>query len=199
MPEKFSQLNIILAALLTFTVLCNAVMMILAPADTVKGKTKTVRIVLFSVNCITVLHGILFMIMKLLMMSDSASFKVNEDFTFFSGGYKYTVPVISSAFSDMDMYAFFGMLGSFSLCFAFAGIAVQIILWVSGRRKPSGRKKTDKPHVASVPESTPEQKNAAQSLPENEKLRIRRLGNKIILKSDAESAYNCYMKEKGTR
>lgn len=206
---------------MTFTVLCNAAVMILAPSRIEHGKAKVARAVLFALNCIIVLVGILFMAMKMLMSAGFTDFKINENFTVVSGNDEYALPVVSAFFAALNIYSLFGAIGSAALCFAFAGIVVQIILWTVGKRRKTGvgakTGKTDVvlksgPQKPAGPEPLKEQANASGTAQENnpepsaysgdeteKTARTRRLGNKVILKSDAASVYLKYIADKKTR
>lgn len=214
-PDDFTQIHILWAAVMTFTVLCNAAVMILAPSRIEKGKAKVARSILFAFNCFILFIGILFMTMKMFMSANFTDFKISENFTVVSGGVEYVLPLISEIFFALDRYSIFGAIASASLCFAFAGVVVQIILWTV--EKKEARKKTPvvtklEPQKSSeiepckeqptMPDTTPQKKTVPFASNGDEKGktdRTRRLGNKIILKSDAASVYSKYIADKNTR
>lgn len=202
-PEEAEIINIALAAVMTLTVLLNAVMMILTPVNMGKrGNVKAARIAMFVVNCVVVAFSVAYLTLSLVRGTAAGQTFIGDDYEFIVGGKEYYVPVISDLFSAMDHYAIYSMVGSFTMCFACAGIAVQIILWAAdAKRKRHADAKNTQPDVGAAEgkENCLSQKpaqlrrvDAALIKPGNTRV----LRGKTLVKSDAAGAYDRYLEER---
>lgn len=191
MPDNFSQLNIVVTAVIVMVVLGNAMLMILSPCTVAKGKWgAAARVALFALNLFALLVGALFLMCKLSINEQFAGFSVSEDFAFIVDGHKAYVPILSKVFADVDEYVFFGALGFAALCFSLAGALSQIILWVAGR---SQKKKAA---AVAVTEAQDKVDTKSGDADEDVAARTRFLRDKRIVKSDAERAYLAYLEDK---
>lgn len=221
MPDDIGQLNILMAALMIITVLVNAVVMILTPVCAVKTsrRDKAARAVLFAINCIILLLGAAYVALKITNQSSAGSV-IDDGFGIVTGEGVWSIPVISAMFAAINRYALYGMVGSFALCFACAGIAVQIIIWAtagknarssvsvkasgeepSGETKPAAGKqvaedgtKTAAADGAGAPGSARRVRGDYASADKKRVLR-----GKTIVKSDAEKLYLSYLEDKKQR
>ena len=194
-PEEAEIINIALAAVMTLTVLLNAVMMILTPVNMGKrGNVKAARIAMFVVNCVVVAFSVAYLTLSLVRGTAAGQTFIGDDYEFIVGGKEYYVPVISDLFSAMDHYAIYSMVGSFAMCFACAGIAVQIILWAADAKntQPDVGAAEGKENCLSQKPAQLRRVDAALIKPGNTRV----LRGKTLVKSDAAGAYDQYLEER---
>ena len=98
-PEEAEIINIALAAVMTLTVLLNAVMMILTPVNMGKrGNVKAARIAMFVVNCVVVAFSVAYLTLSLVRGTAAGQTFIGDDYEFIVGGKEYYVPVIAICF-----------------------------------------------------------------------------------------------------